>query len=76
MGLRRVATINSQFDIEPEYVGITGNNKALVALQENNALAEVNLKRGKITGVFGLGYKDWAVFPSTPPIRMMVTTLL
>ena len=49
-----------ELDIEPEYVGITGNNTALVALQENNALARVNLKKGKITGVFGLGYKDWS----------------
>ena len=49
-----------RIDIEPEYVGITGNNTALFALQENNALARVNLKKGKITGVFGLGYKDWS----------------
>ena len=48
----------ARIDLEPEYVGITGNKTALVALQENNALAEVNLKKGKITGVFGLGYKD------------------
>ena len=34
-----------------------------MALQENNALAEVNLKKGKITGVFGLGYKDWSGIP-------------
>ena len=53
----------AEFDIEPEYVGITCNNKALVALQENNALAEVNLKKGKITGVFGLGFKDWSGIP-------------
>ena len=53
----------AEFDIEPEYVGITGNNKALVALQENNALASVNLKKGKISGVFGLGYKDWSGIP-------------
>ena len=53
----------AEFDIEPEYVGITGNKTALVALQENNALAEVNLKKGKITGVFGLGYKDWSGIP-------------
>ncbi len=50
-------------DLEPEYVGITGNKTALVALQENNALAEVNLKKGRITGVFGLGYKDWTGIP-------------
>ena len=48
-----------RLDIEPEYVGITGNKQALVALQENNALAVVNLKKKKITGVFGLGLKNW-----------------
>lgn len=52
-----------RLDIEPEYVGITGNKYALVALQENNALAKVNLKKEKITGVFGLGLKDWTGIP-------------
>ena len=33
-------------DIEPEYVGIIDNKTALVALQENNALAEVDFKKG------------------------------
>jgi hypothetical protein len=51
------------YDIEPEYVGITGNSTALVALQENNSLARVDLKKEKITGVFGLGYKDWTGIP-------------
>ena len=50
-------------DIEPEYVGLINNKTALVALQENNALAEVNIKKGKIKGVFGLGYKDWTGIP-------------
>ena len=50
-------------DIEPEYVGIIDNKTALVALQENNALAEVDFKKGKIKGVFGLGYKDWTGIP-------------
>ncbi len=50
-------------DIEPEYVGIVDNKTALVALQENNALAEVDFKKGKIKGVFGLGYKDWSGIP-------------
>jgi len=48
-----------EFDIEPEYVGIAGNKYAYVALQENNALAKVNLKKKKINGVFGLGLKNW-----------------
>ena len=66
----------AEFDIEPEYVGITGNNKALVALQENNALAEVNLKKGKSPASLASATRIGAVFPSTPPIRMMVTILL
>lgn len=52
-----------EFDIEPEYVGIAGNKYAYVALQENNALAKVNLKKKKITGVFGLGLKNWDGIP-------------
>ena len=52
-----------EYDIEPEYVGITGNKYAFVALQENNALAKVNLKKNKITGVFGLGLKNWDGIP-------------
>ena len=50
-------------DIEPEYVGLINNKTALVALQENNALAVVNIKKGEIKGVFGLGYKDWTGIP-------------
>lgn len=53
----------ARLDIEPEYVGISDNKTALVALQENNALARVDLKKEKITGVFGLGLKDWNGIP-------------
>ena len=52
-----------EYDIEPECVGITGDNTVLVALQENNSLARVNLKTEKITGVSGLGCKDWSGIP-------------
>jgi hypothetical protein len=53
----------ARLDLEPEYVGITDNKTALVALQENNALARVDLTKEKITGVFGLGLKDWTGIP-------------
>ena len=46
-----------------EWNGIIDNKTALVALQENNALAEVDFKKGKINDVFGLGYKDWSGIP-------------
>ena len=52
-----------QFDIEQECVGIMGNRTALAALQENNALARVNLNKKKITGFIGLGCKDWSGIP-------------
>ncbi|ESO92846.1 hypothetical protein LOTGIDRAFT_190352, partial [Lottia gigantea] len=47
-------------DIEPEY--ITFNNdetKAYIALQENNAIAIVDLEKSVIDEIKGLGYKTW-----------------
>ncbi len=45
-------------DMEPEYVSITGNT-AYVSLQENNAIAVVNLDTKKITAINPVGLKDW-----------------
>jgi DNA-binding beta-propeller fold protein YncE len=46
-------------DIEPEYVAITPDSTtAFVTLQENNAVAKVDLTTGEISRIFGLGYKD------------------
>ena len=46
-------------DLEPEYVAISSDSKtAFVTLQENNAVAEVNLVTKSITRIMGLGYKD------------------
>lgn len=45
-------------DMEPEYVSITGNT-AYVSLQENNAIAVVNLDTRKITAINPVGLKDW-----------------
>lgn len=45
--------------IEPEYVTISHDSKlAWVSLQENNALARVNLETKNIENVFDLGYVD------------------
>ncbi|WP_380165184.1 choice-of-anchor I family protein [Jannaschia sp. R86511] len=46
-------------DLEPEYiaVGRTGRT-AWVTLQENNAMALVDLRRGEVTDVVPLGYAD------------------
>ena len=51
-------------DVEPEYVAISGDSKtAYVSLQENNALAVVDIASAKVTKLLGLGYKDWSKLP-------------
>ena len=47
-------------DLEPEYVSIAADSKtAYVTLQENNAVAEVDLASGRISKIFALGFKDY-----------------
>ena len=46
-------------DVEPEYVTYnTAGTKAYVALQENNAIAVVDLTIPQITDIWPMGYKD------------------
>lgn len=47
-------------DLEPEYIAITSDNKAVVSLQENNAFATINLSNNTIESIKGLGTKSWA----------------
>jgi len=56
------AGINSTFsqDLEPEYVAINADDtKAFIVLQENNAIAEVDILSGTIEELYSLGYKSW-----------------
>ena len=46
-------------DLEPEYVSVT-DTKAYISLQENNAIAEVDLATKAITNVFSLGFQDYS----------------
>ena len=47
-------------DLEPEYVSITADSKtAYITLQENNAVAEVDLASGRINKIIALGFKDY-----------------
>ncbi|MEF3312000.1 choice-of-anchor I family protein [Paenibacillus sp. GYB004] len=50
------------FDIEPEYIAVAKDGKtAYVTLQENNAVAVLDLGTNKFTQVKGLGVKDHSV---------------
>lgn len=50
---------NVDEDLEPEYVTIDiANQKAYVSLQENNALAIIDLSNNTVSNIVGLGYKD------------------
>ncbi len=44
-------------DLEPEYIAVEGNT-AYVTLQENNALAIIDIAAGKVEKIVGLGLKD------------------
>ncbi|NRA41771.1 MAG: alkaline phosphatase [Pseudomonadales bacterium] len=46
-------------DLEPEYIAITADNKAVVAMQENNAFMTIDIASGEIESVKGLGTKRW-----------------
>lgn len=46
-------------DMEPEYIALSADGKtAYVTLQENNALAIVDVATAKVTAIKPLGYKD------------------
>lgn len=46
--------------IEPEYITVSEDSKtAWVTLQENNAIAKINIDSKTITDIFPLGFKDY-----------------
>ena len=50
---------NAARDLEPEYIAVSPDGAtAYVALQENNALALVNIATATVTGIVPLGYKN------------------
>jgi hypothetical protein len=50
-------------DLEPEYIAVAPNARfAWVGLQENNAIARLNLKTSRFTHILPLGVKDHGAF--------------
>ncbi|CDF80122.1 alkaline phosphatase [Formosa agariphila KMM 3901] len=53
-------------DVEPEYITYSDNSKkAWVSLQENNALAVIDLESNTITDILPLGLKDFSLTGNT-----------
>jgi hypothetical protein len=64
-GVRIQAGVSTSVALEPEYIAVSPDGKrALVTLQENNALAFVDLQTRQITDVRGLGTKDFSFAPN------------
>lgn len=52
-------TTNVAQDLEPEFVAVNSDDtKAYVSLQENNAIAIVDIATATVESIFALGYKD------------------
>jgi len=48
-------------DLEPEWIDVTSDSKtAYVCLQENNAIAIIDIATATVTKILPLGYKDWS----------------
>jgi hypothetical protein len=51
-------------DFEPEYIAVSPDSrKAFVTLQENNAIAEIDIRQARVSMVRALGYKDYSAGP-------------
>jgi DNA-binding beta-propeller fold protein YncE len=58
----RVFGLNATFakDMEPEYIAVSPDSKtAWVTLQENNAIAKIDIASKTITTIYPLGFKDY-----------------
>ncbi|MGY3571690.1 choice-of-anchor I family protein [Vibrio paucivorans] len=46
-------------DLEPEYLTFDDKGKLFVALQENNAMAKIDVETAQIDAIYGFGGKSW-----------------
>jgi hypothetical protein len=60
----RVFGVDNDFvkDMEPEYITVSGDSKtAWVTLQENNAIAKIDIMSKTVSNIFPLGFKDYNI---------------
>lgn len=58
-GVRKTGVQSFVQSLEPEYITVSEDSKtAWISLQENNAIAKLDVATEKITGVFPLGFVD------------------
>ena len=57
-------------DFEPEYIAVSADSRtAYVTLQENNAIAVIDIDKAEVSRLLPLGYKDYsASCPRRPPL--------
>ena len=54
--------VNPSTDLEPEYIAVSGG-KAYITLQENNAIAALDLTSRTFDGIYSAGFEDYSVTP-------------
>ncbi len=66
-GIRIQDGVSFDEDVEPEYIAVSPDGTtAFVSLQENNAIAKIDLTTGEIGEVFSLGQQDFSEVPLDP----------
>ncbi len=61
-GVRITNGVSASLDFEPEYIAISPDGlSAMITLQENNAVAILDIATATITSIVPLGLKDWSL---------------
>ena len=62
MGVRIRKGAKASEDFEPEYIAVSPDSKmAYVTLQENNAVAVIDIRKGRLAHIYPLGVKDHSI---------------